>query len=160
MSPAAEESGASCLSLPPSVCLPALPSSVHKMQVPGRPLICFAVQKAQATGFLFLFPCLKLKWGSVSRQEGRGGGRGRVQAVALQKRSLRKAGAQVASGGLETQGTQGLWGGRNPCLLITEIFWCTRITLFIAPTSALILYSFSSLHVLLPSPQLANQWKR
>lgn len=66
MSLAADESGAS----PPSLCLPALASSEHKLQVPGRPLICFAVQKAQSTALPFLFLSLKLKWGSVSRHEG------------------------------------------------------------------------------------------
>lgn len=52
--------------LPPA--LSALPSTEHKLQVPGRPLICFAVQKAQSAGFPFLFSSVKLKWGSVSRQ--------------------------------------------------------------------------------------------
>lgn len=146
--------------LPPLLLpsLPALPSSEHKLQVPGRPLICFAVQKAQSTGFPFLFPSLKLKWGSVSRHEGREGeGAGR-------KRSLckRDPAEGKSTGGFRwagATGTQGLWGCQNPCFLITEFFWCAWISLILVP-SPIILYSFSSSHVLFPPPQHVNQWRR
>lgn len=61
------ESGA----FPPSLPPPSPPSAEHRLQGPGRPLIYFVVQKAPSAGFPFLFPSVKLKWGSVSKQ-GRG----------------------------------------------------------------------------------------
>lgn len=144
---------------PPSLPLPALPSSEHKLQVPGRPLICFAVQKAQSTGFPFLFPSLKLKWGLVSRHEDREG------EGAGCKRSLCKidpVGGESIGGfrWAGDTGARGLWGWQDPCFLITGFFWCAWIPLILAPTSSIILYSFSSSHVLFPPHQLGNQRER
>lgn len=111
---------------PTSLHLPALSS--YKLQVPGRPLICFAVQKTQSTGFPFLFACLELKWGSVSRHEGEEG------EGAGCKRSLCKRDPVEgkSSGGFRWEGDagiQGVWGCQDPCFLISEFFCCAWVSL-------------------------------
>lgn len=111
---------------PASLHLPALPS--YKLQVPGRPLICFAIQKTQSTGFPFLFAYLELKWGSVSRHEGEEG-EGAMCKGSLCKRDCVEG---KSSGGFRWvghTGTWGIWSCQDPRFLITEFLWCAWISL-------------------------------
>lgn len=111
---------------PTSLHFPALPS--YKLQVPGRPLICLAVQKPQSAGFPFLFAYLELKWGSVSRHEGEEG-EGAACKGSLCKRDPVEG---KSSGGFRWAGhtgTWGVWGCQDPCFLIAEVFWRAWISL-------------------------------
>lgn len=111
---------------PTSLCLPALPS--YKLQVPGRPLICFAVQKTQSTGFPFLFAYLELKWGSVSRHEGEEG-EGAACKGSLCKTDPVEGKSLAGFRWARHIGTWGVWGCQDPYFLITEFFRCAWISL-------------------------------